>query len=102
MHHMEKQFIIDDLKIGETWRMFKIIGEFVEGIDTLHDLGPAVSFFGSARVKPNDLVYKKYEVPEYNEIEIDIKEKYLANNRKEIYNNFIKQLYSDYSSEIER
>ena len=46
--------------------------------------------------------YKKNKVPEYNEIEIDIKEKYLANNREEIYNNFIKQLYSDYSSEIER
>ncbi len=61
MHHMEKQFLIDDLKIGETWRMFKIIGEFVEGIDTLHDLGPAVSFFGSARVKPNDPMYKKTE-----------------------------------------
>jgi uncharacterized protein (TIGR00730 family) len=58
---MEKQFLIDDLKIGETWRMFKIIGEFVEGIDTLHDLGPAVSIFGSARVKPKDPVYKKAE-----------------------------------------
>ncbi len=61
MHHMEKQFLIDDLKIGETWRMFKIIGEFVEGIDTLHDLGPAVTIFGSARVKPKDPVYKKAE-----------------------------------------
>ena len=46
--------------------------------------------------------YKKNEVPKFNEIELDIKEKYLANYRKEIYSNFIKQLYSEYSSEIER
>ncbi len=58
---MEKQFIIDDLTLGESWRLFKIMGEFVEGVDTLHDLGPAVSIFGSARIKPNDAVYKKAE-----------------------------------------
>ena len=34
---------------GESWRLFKIMGEFVEGIDGLHDLGPAVSIFGSSR-----------------------------------------------------
>ena len=38
---MEKQFLIDDLKIGEAWRLFKIIGEFVEGVESLHDIGPA-------------------------------------------------------------
>ncbi|MBU0988328.1 MAG: TIGR00730 family Rossman fold protein [Proteobacteria bacterium] len=37
------------------------MGEFVEGIDTLHDIGPAVSIFGSARVQPDDPVYKKTE-----------------------------------------
>jgi hypothetical protein len=58
---MEKQFVIDDLTLGESWRLFKIMGEFVEGVDTLHDLGPAVSIFGSARIKPNDAVYKKAE-----------------------------------------
>lgn len=46
--------------------------------------------------------YEKNEVPEFHEIERDIKKKHIANNRKEIYNNFIKQLYSEYSSEIER
>ena len=46
--------------------------------------------------------YKKNDVPEFNEIEIDIKEKYIAKNRKEVYNNYIKQLYSEYGSEIER
>ena len=58
---MEKQFLVDDLTIGEAWRLFKIIGEFVEGVEALHEIGPAVSFFGSARVKPTDSVYKKTE-----------------------------------------
>lgn len=58
---MEKQFVIDDLTLGESWRLFKIMGEFVDGVDTLHDLGPAVSIFGSARIKPNNAVYKKTE-----------------------------------------
>jgi len=58
---MEKQFVVDDLTLGEPWRLFKIMGEFVEGVDALHDLGPAVSIFGSARIKPNDAVYKKTE-----------------------------------------
>ena len=61
VHNIERQFLIDDLKIGEAWRLFKIMGEFVEGIDTLHDLGPAVSIFGSARTQPDDPVYKKTE-----------------------------------------
>lgn len=56
---MEKQFLIDDLKLGESWRLFKIMGEFVEGVEGLHDLGPAVSIFGSARTAPDDPQYKK-------------------------------------------
>ena len=58
---MEKQFLIDDFKIGESWRLFKIMGEFVDGVDNLHDVGPAVTIFGSARTKPDDPVYKKAE-----------------------------------------
>jgi len=58
---MEKQFVIDDLKLGESWRLFKIMGEFVEGVESLHDMGPAVSIFGSARVLPEDPIYKKTE-----------------------------------------
>ena len=58
---MEKQFLIDDLKLGESWRLFKIMGEFVEGVEGLHDLGPAVSIFGSARTRPDDPQYKKAE-----------------------------------------
>ncbi|MBT4363605.1 MAG: TIGR00730 family Rossman fold protein, partial [Desulfobacteraceae bacterium] len=58
---MEKQFLIDDLKLGESWRLFKIMGEFVDGVEALHDLGPAVSIFGSARTKPENPIYKKTE-----------------------------------------
>lgn len=56
---MEKQFLIDDFTLGESWRLFRILGEFVEGIETLHDLGPAVTIFGSARTQPDDPVYQK-------------------------------------------
>ncbi len=58
---MKKQFFIDDFDVGESWRLFKIIGEFVEGFDMMHDIGPAVSIFGSARSKPSDPAYKKAE-----------------------------------------
>jgi uncharacterized protein (TIGR00730 family) len=58
---MEKQFLIDDLKLGESWRLFKIMGEFVEGVEGLHDLGPAISIFGSARTLSDDPQYKKAE-----------------------------------------
>lgn len=56
---MEKQFVIEDFKLGESWRLFKIIGEFVEGIEHLSDIGPAVSIFGSARSAPGDPDYEK-------------------------------------------
>jgi uncharacterized protein (TIGR00730 family) len=58
---MEKQYIINELETGESWRLFKIIGEFVDGIEALHDIGPAVSIFGSARTKPDSKHYNKAE-----------------------------------------
>jgi uncharacterized protein (TIGR00730 family) len=59
---MEKQFLIDEFKLGESWRIFKIIGEFVEGVESLYDIGPAVSIFGSARTSPDDPLYKTTEL----------------------------------------
>jgi uncharacterized protein (TIGR00730 family) len=56
---MEKQFLIDDFKLTESWRLFKILGEFVDGIENLHDLGPAVTIFGSARINPQNPIYIK-------------------------------------------
>jgi uncharacterized protein (TIGR00730 family) len=57
----KKPFLIEDLKVGESWRIFKIVGEFVDGIETLHEIGPAVSIFGSARISPKDPVYQLTE-----------------------------------------
>ena len=45
----------------DAWRVFRIMGEFVEGFDTLARLGPAVSIFGSARVKPDHPQYAAAE-----------------------------------------
>jgi len=44
---------------GESWRVFRIMGEFVEGFDELTRLGPAVSIFGSARTPPEDPLYQQ-------------------------------------------
>jgi len=41
----------------DTWRVFRIMAEFVEGMETLSQLGPAVSVFGSARAKPGEPAY---------------------------------------------
>ena len=43
---------------ADSWRVFRIMGEFVEGFDALWDLGPAISFFGSARTPPDDPYYQ--------------------------------------------
>jgi len=55
----EKQYLVDALSIEESWRMFRIMAEFVEAIEELSQLGFAVSIFGSARVTPQDEYYKK-------------------------------------------
>lgn len=43
---------------SDQWRVLRILGEFVEGFDTLADIGPAVSIFGSARTSPDDPMYQ--------------------------------------------
>ena len=55
----EKQYVIDALSIEESWRIFRIMAEFVEAIEELSQLGYAVSIFGSSRVRPEDEYYKK-------------------------------------------
>jgi len=42
----------------ETWRIFRIMAEFVEGFEELSTVGPAVSIFGSSRVTAEDKYYK--------------------------------------------
>ena len=50
---------MEDLKHSETWRVFRIQSELVEGFETLNDLGPAVAIFGSSRMKPGSYYYEK-------------------------------------------
>ncbi|HNZ64468.1 MAG TPA: TIGR00730 family Rossman fold protein [Smithella sp.] len=57
----EKQYVIDALSVNESWRVFRIMAEFVEGIETLSNVENAVTIFGSARVKPDDIDYQKAE-----------------------------------------
>jgi len=59
MIQRSKQFLIDDLSMQESWRLFKIMSEIVDGFENLSDIGPAISLFGSARTKPEDPLYKK-------------------------------------------
>jgi uncharacterized protein (TIGR00730 family) len=54
----EHQYVIDDLTIKDTWRLFRILAEFVDGFETLSQIHPAVSIFGSARVKPGEPSYE--------------------------------------------
>ncbi|MBN2071027.1 MAG: TIGR00730 family Rossman fold protein [Candidatus Krumholzibacteriota bacterium] len=53
----KKRYLIDDFNIQESWRLFRILAEFVEGFDSMVELGPAVTFFGSARLKEDDRYY---------------------------------------------
>jgi uncharacterized protein (TIGR00730 family) len=50
---------MEDLKKSETWRVFRIQSELVDGFETLHDLGPAVTVFGSSRMEPGSEYYEK-------------------------------------------
>lgn len=55
----QHQYWLDYFNAGDSWRLFRIMSEFVDGFDTLSGIkGPAVSFFGSARTKPEDPYYK--------------------------------------------
>jgi uncharacterized protein (TIGR00730 family) len=58
---MEKQYIVDELSKEESWRIFRIMAEFVESIEILSNVHNAVTIFGSARVKPGDKYYQMAE-----------------------------------------
>ena len=56
---MEEQYVIDDFTSKDTWRIFRIIAEFVEGFEMLARIPPAVAIFGSARTQPGTVAYEK-------------------------------------------
>jgi uncharacterized protein (TIGR00730 family) len=47
----------NDIKSHDSWEIFKIMGEFVEGFERLSKIGPCVSIFGSARTNPENKYY---------------------------------------------
>ena len=56
----EEKRLIEELKIrqGDTWRVLKIMSEFVRGFDQLANIGPGITFFGSSRFDENDEYYR--------------------------------------------
>ena len=53
-----KQKTWNEIKTNDSWAIFKIMGEFVNGYEKLSRIGPCVSIFGSARTKPDHKYYK--------------------------------------------
>ena len=56
-----KQKTWNEIKANDSWAIFKIMAEFVEGFERLSKIGPCVSIFGSARIKQDQSVYKLAE-----------------------------------------
>jgi uncharacterized protein (TIGR00730 family) len=48
----------NQIKGENSWTMFKVMSEFVDGFETMNRVGPCISIFGSARQKPNDKYYQ--------------------------------------------
>ena len=55
---VERRYPIDEITVKESWRLFRIIAEFVDGFETMAEIYPAVSIFGSSRVGPEDPLYE--------------------------------------------
>lgn len=55
----------NQIKTYDSWQIFKIMAEFVQGFERLAKIGPCVSVFGSARTKPTDAHYKLAEEISY-------------------------------------
>lgn len=47
-----------EIKTNDSWAIFKIMAEFVNGYEKMARIGPCISVFGSARTKPDDKYYK--------------------------------------------
>ncbi len=56
-----KQKTWNEIKISDSWQIFKIMAEFVEGFEKMASIGPCVSLFGSARTETGNRYYKLAE-----------------------------------------
>jgi hypothetical protein len=54
---LEERLRADSLRISDSWRVLRIMGEYVWGFDNLAEIRDGVSFFGSARTRPDDPHY---------------------------------------------
>jgi uncharacterized protein (TIGR00730 family) len=55
---MMNSYIVNELKKEEAWRLFKIIGDFIDGFEVMPEFSPSVTVFGSARVKEGNKYYE--------------------------------------------
>jgi hypothetical protein len=56
-----KQKTWNEIKTNDSWAIFKVMSEFVDGYEKLSRIGPCVSIFGSARIKPGEKFYELAE-----------------------------------------
>lgn len=61
-----KQKTWNEIKISDSWQIFKIMAEFVEGFEKMASIGPCVSIFGSARTEPDSKYYVLAEEIAFN------------------------------------
>lgn len=61
----ESRYVLNELSAQESWRMFRIMAEFVDGFEGLAPIYPAVTIFGSARLQPEDTAYQTAETIAY-------------------------------------
>jgi hypothetical protein len=61
IRHAFKDKDWQEIKTHDTWQIFKIMAEFVDGFEKLSKIGPCVSIFGSARIKSDHIYYKLTE-----------------------------------------
>jgi uncharacterized protein (TIGR00730 family) len=55
----EPKYTLDNTVVGDSWRMFRIMAEFVDGFDAMSTIDiPAVTIYGSARTPKDDPLYK--------------------------------------------
>ena len=57
IHEVLKQKPWSEIRSNDSWVIFKVMAEFVNGFESMARIGPCVSIFGSARTKPEDKYY---------------------------------------------
>lgn len=57
IHDTLKQKTWNEIRSNDSWAIFKVMAEFVNGFETMARIGPSVSIFGSARTKPDNKYY---------------------------------------------